>query len=99
MVAASASLVLMSGLGASLGPVSCAAMMDVLGPWGFLAFLGLIHGAITLFGFYRMLRREAKPLEDQRRYGTMTPRTSPILTGIASRFRRRNGQTVHKREP
>lgn len=94
MVAASASLVLMSGLGASLGPVSSAAMMDVLGPRGFLVLLGLVHGAITLFGLYRMSRREAMPIEDQRHYGTMTPRTSPILTGIASRLRRHNGTSA-----
>ncbi len=93
MVAASASLVLASGLGASLGPITSAALMDTLGPVGFLIFLALIHALVTVFGLYRMLQREAMPLEEQRYYGTMTPRASPFLTGIASRFRRKNGQS------
>ncbi len=87
MVGASASLVLASGLGAALGPVSCAALMDLLGPMGFLVFLASVHGAITLFGLYRMTVRVALPLEDQRRYGVMALRTSSILMGITNRFR------------
>ncbi len=92
MVGASASLVLMSGLGASMGPVSCATLMDLMGPQGFLVFLALVHGAITVFGFYRMAQRESVPKEDQRHYGTMTPRTSPVLADIASLVRRQNGR-------
>ena len=91
MVGASSSLVLMNGLGAALGPISVAAMMEQFGPRGFLIFLAMVHGATTLFGLYRMSQRKARPLEDQRHYGVMAPRTSPILTGIASRFRRQNG--------
>ncbi len=47
MVAASSSLVLVFGLGASLGPVGIAAAMSLLGPGGFYLGIGAIH--VVLF--------------------------------------------------
>ncbi len=92
MVGASSSLVFMNGLGAALGPVSSAAVMEQLGPRGFLLFIALVHGAITVFALFRMTQRKPIPLAEQGLYGAIAPRSSPILMGIASRLRRRSGR-------
>jgi len=57
MVAASSALVLAYGAGAVLGPSGAGWLMDLMGPKGFLFYLGLIHAAIAAFGAYRMTRR------------------------------------------
>ncbi len=80
IVDASGTLVLVGGLGASLGPVTAAAMMTLFGPNGFLWWLATIHGAIGLFAIYRMTRR-ATP-EEQGAYVAMPPRATPIASAI-----------------
>jgi len=72
MVAASAGLVLASGIGAVAGPAAASLAMDALGPSGFLWFVAAIHAALGVFAFYRMARRPARPLEDQ---GPFAPAT------------------------
>ncbi len=78
MVAASGSLVLVGGIGATFGPVSLAGMMSVLGPAGFFWGLGLVHAAIGFFALYRMSARASRPLEDQGNFVAVPPRTTPV---------------------
>ena len=61
MVAASAGLVMISGLGACIGPLSIAVLMSWIGPQGFYHYMVLIHGLIGVFALYRMARRPAVP--------------------------------------
>jgi MFS family permease len=49
MVAASSALVLASGLGAVLGPISVSLCMSLIGPDGFFWWLAVIHVALGLF--------------------------------------------------
>jgi MFS family permease len=57
MVAASSALVLVTGLGAALGPFTAAVAMSLAGPWALFWFLAAVHLALGLFAAYRILRR------------------------------------------
>ncbi len=78
MVAASGGLVLASGVGAVVGPVSASALMELFGANGFWWGLVAIHVFIGLFALYRMLRRAAKPLDDQGDYHPVSARASAV---------------------
>ena len=70
MIAASGALVLVGGMGAVLGPVLIASIMDQLGNDAFFWAMGAVHGLIGIFALYRMVRRSAIPLGKQ---GPSTP--------------------------
>ncbi len=65
VVAASGTLVLLGGIGASFGPTLAAGVMALIGPDGFYLTLAAVHAFIGFFALYRMSRREAMPLEEQ----------------------------------
>ena len=65
MIAASGALVLTSGLGAVLGPILIASIMDRFGDQMFFWSMGGIHGLMGLFALYRMTRSVAIPLQKQ----------------------------------
>ncbi len=78
MIAASGALVLASGVGAVLGPVSASALMQTTGANGFWWSLAAIHAFIGAFALYRMLRRAAKPLTDQGDYHPVAAHASAV---------------------
>lgn len=65
MVAASSTLVLVCGMGATLGAPGASYAMALMGTQGFLWFFVVVHVSIGAFAIYRMTRRAAIPLEDQ----------------------------------
>jgi MFS family permease len=83
MVAASGSLVLVGGIGASFGPIALAGLMTALGPAGFFWGLGLIHAAIGFFALYRMSQRAPIPLDEQGTFVAVPPRTSPVAAYLS----------------
>lgn len=83
MVAASSSLVLVGGIGATLGPMSAATLMSWLGPSGFLVWLGGVHLVIGLFALYRMTRR-ASPAVQQSGLPPLAARTSPVAAALVA---------------
>ena len=82
MVAASGTLILVAGIGASTGPALAAALMSVLGPSGFFWCLCGVHGAIGVFALYRMTRRAAVPVDEQTMYQPMPVRATPMAASI-----------------
>jgi MFS family permease len=82
MVAASSAYVLVSGLGAILGPTSASLAMHLAGPEGFFLLLGLVNCFIALFALWRMTRRASMPLEDQGTFVSMPPRGSPVAATL-----------------
>ncbi len=84
MVAASAGLVLVMGIGASLGPLTAGAVMSAVGPNGYFWCLALVHGAIGLFALYRMTMRPAVPLDDQAPLVPMTSTASPVAATVTA---------------
>ena len=83
MVAASASLVLVSGIGASFGPFVAGAVMGGVGPSGYFWCLAVVHLAVGGFALYRMARRPALPLDEQGPYAPMASPASPVATAAA----------------
>jgi MFS family permease len=65
IIAASGSLVLLGGIGASFGPPLAAGMMALVGSNGFFLTLGAIHSAVGAFAIYRMSKRAPVPLDQQ----------------------------------
>lgn len=73
MVGASATIYLLVGLGAAVGPPIAGYMMQVLGAWAFFLYLAVLLVAMGLFALYR--RRMTAPPEE-----TMTaPPTAPMV--------------------
>ena len=85
IVAASATMVLVSGVGLCIGPLLAGSFMTAAGPPGLFAFIALAHATVGGFALYRMTRRDSLPLDEQRHYGPMSPRPSPIGAAIAMR--------------
>ena len=83
MVAASASLVLVQGVGASFGPLLTGAVMGGIGPVGYFWSLALVHAAIGAFAIHRMAARAAVPLAEQGPYAPMASAASPVATAAA----------------
>ncbi len=68
MVAASSSLVLLFGLGASLGPLAVAAAMALVGPGGFFCAIAAMHAIIAVFALIQTLRRSPRDADAQEDY-------------------------------
>ena len=83
IVAASGTLVLVGGIGLTMGPLLAAALMQLAGPPGIFWLLTLVHACIGAYGLYRMMRREPVPLDEQRSYDPVNFRTSPIVQAQA----------------
>ena len=83
MVAASSGLVLASGVGAILGPITASLSMSLLGPGGFFWWLAVIHVAMGLFAVVRMLKRRARPVGDQAHYAASTFHGSQVALEAA----------------
>jgi MFS family permease len=79
MVAAAGTLYVYVGVGASLGPLSVATLMEAVGAEGYWIFLAGVEAAIGLFALYRMTRRQAVPLDEQ---GLLVPIAS-TATSVA----------------
>lgn len=88
MVAASARLVLVGGIGACLGPVLCAWAMSLGGSAGYLWYFVVLHAGIGAFGLFRMTRRESRPLEEQSEFAAVSPRATSLAASIATRTMR-----------
>ena len=70
MIAASGALVLVGGLGAIVGPVLFAMIMDKFGTQALFWSIAVIHALTGLFAIYRMIRSAPVPLDKQ---GPSTP--------------------------
>ena len=70
MIAASGALVLVGGLGAIVGPVLFAMIMDKFGTQALFWSISVIHALTGLFAIYRMIRSAPVPLDKQ---GPSTP--------------------------
>lgn len=75
---AAGKLVLLFGVGATVGPIIAGEMMDRIGPEGFFIFMVVVYGLIAIFALYRMTRRAPVPLEEQGEFVLVSPRTTPL---------------------
>ncbi len=84
LLGASAKLVLIFGIGASIGPFAAGASMDRGGPDGFVLYLAATFALVGSFAVYRMTRRAAVPLEEQGDFMLIAPRTTPVAAGAVA---------------
>ena len=83
-VEASGGLMLVFGIGATVGPFAASYAMHELGGWGLFAYTAAIHGLLALFGLYRMTRRSSVPPADKEAFVSVL-RTSPAVTELDPR--------------
>jgi len=79
MVAASSGLLMVRGVGLTIGPVIGGIAIDLIGANGFWIYLFVIHSSIGLFTIYRMSIRDSVPLEDQGSTVLVGSRASPVV--------------------
>jgi MFS family permease len=87
MVQAGATLVLVGGVGACIGPPVAATLMGAIGPIVFFVFLAGVHAAIGIFAVYRMSQRASKPVEEQ-------GPTIPVGSGAGAGASRLSAETM-----
>ncbi|HAT85500.1 MAG TPA: hypothetical protein DCS30_05850 [Rhizobiales bacterium] len=85
----SASMLLLYGIGATIGPVVGAWTMDFFGPTGFFYFTTSAHLAFLILGFVRLSTNRAKPSGNITRFGFF-PRTSPLVLKFMERKDRKD---------
>jgi MFS family permease len=88
MVAASGGLLLIWSIGAVAGPLIASALMGQFGSEAFFIYLAVVSLALLVFTRYRMVRRIARPAEQQTGFvamqttsaiaGALDPRTDPL---------------------
>jgi MFS family permease len=84
MVAASSSLVFVTGIGAIFGPVTVSALMSAVGPMGYFWGLGMVSGGVGVFAVFRMTRRRTRPPEEREAFVAMPAPASPMAAVLIS---------------
>lgn len=83
IIAASASMLMMNGIGSCFGPVLASLLMDHFGTQAYYPFLATLFFSIACFGIYRIFRRAPVPLAEQGGHVPMAETNSPITMLIA----------------
>ncbi|MDT8879625.1 MFS transporter [Halomonas saccharevitans] len=80
VIAASSSLVLALGIGATLGPVSTGLLMEWLGPGGFMWDMAAIHALLVAVGLYCLVRYPGHASETHGHYVAMPAGSAALGT-------------------
>jgi len=75
-VAGASRMLMAYAVGAIAGPLLCSVAMSQLGAHAFFGYIGLVAGLLAAFALFRMGRRTALPVEEQREFLAL-PRMSP----------------------
>jgi len=89
-VAASGTLVRINGSGAVIGPLIAAGLMALIAPEMFFWSLVGFNAVIVLYVGYRLLVKDAMPLESQRLFVLIPARASQFVLRLAPKPRRRS---------
>lgn len=84
MTAASATLVLVGGIGLVIGPTLAAALMEALSDQALFISIGLVEILLAMFAVYRMSARAPVPLEDQGLFVALGSRTTTAVAQTAA---------------
>lgn len=68
IVAASASMLMINGIGSITGPMLSTTLMNISGPWMLFAVMGAIYLSIAVFGLYRTTRAAPVPMDQQDKF-------------------------------
>jgi MFS family permease len=83
-VTLAASLLLLYGVGAVIGPIIAPLAMNGLGPRALFIHTAGTYAVLAIFGLFRVFLRDAAPLADRESYVSV-PRTSPAVFEIDPR--------------
>lgn len=78
IVPASGGLVMAYGIGAAIGPIAGALIMDIMGPPGLFIFIGAVTVSLMFFIMWRITQRASLPNDEQGDYQVMQ-RTSQVV--------------------
>ena len=84
LIPASGGLIIAYGLGATIGPMGAAAVIELQGAIGLFTFIAAMSLGTAGFAVWRMTRRDAVPTDDQIPFQAV-PRTSAIATEMDPR--------------
>lgn len=77
-----AGLTFFFSIGAMIGPVVAAEVIELWGPAAFFGYTSLVHGALLVVSAFRMTRRPAPPRAKRSRFVALL-RTSPVMYRLA----------------
>jgi MFS family permease len=83
MVAASSSLVMVNGAGAVLGPLVTAGLFLTVGTSAFFAVMAAGHAAVATYVGYRIMVRDAVPVDEQSSWVPISSRATAAITVLA----------------
>ncbi len=81
-VGASASAILVNGVGAAIGPLAISVLMSLFGTEVYFPLITLVFLYLVVYGLYRTRKRDAVPLDEQGDHSTMPIRPTPISMTI-----------------
>lgn len=80
IVAASASMLMVNGVGSIIGPMLSSALMTATDlPWMLFATMGVVYGSIGLFGLYRATRAAPVPRDQQDKFVAQPSASSAMV--------------------
>lgn len=85
-VGASGLLVAVNGVGAICGPLLASNLMASVGNAGFFWSLTILHMLVGLYVMYRIVARDAVPIDEQSEYRPYSARSSALATSIGRRI-------------
>lgn len=85
IVPASGAMVLISGVGASIGPLLASFLMAGVGPTGLFLWTAAVGVLLIVFAFYRRTVRPSVPADEQSAPYVSVPRTTPMAVGLDPR--------------
>ena len=95
MLSVCSGLVMIFGLGATIGPLVVGFAMDWYGYGSFFMFLAIIHVFIAAFGIYRTTRRAS--VEERLDYVPLPMRATPIAAKALAKDMARQSRQLGKR--
>ena len=79
---------LTTGVGAIIGPISAAFVMDRTGPEGLFWLIGAVYLGIAVFSVLRLATHEGVPVKDRRAFTMVPARAGTVILHAARRVRR-----------
>ena len=91
-VAVSSLYVFVTGVGAIIGPILGAVMIDSLGPDGLFWLMAWTNAAIAAFALLRISTRPGLPVKEQRAFAMVPARAGAVILSVARRAKRPRGK-------
>lgn len=76
-VAASATMIMVNGVGSIVGPILSSTFMNMIAPWMLFVTMGCIYSTIAIYGIYRTTQRPSVPLDQQGHQGKFVAHPTP----------------------